>query len=184
MTETTTTTTNYRTTVGALRIGDHLPHRGRVTAINGSVYGDAVRLTTTKDAATCTTGHLLSDPIFTLGTPDRDRVLTIAIGDLTTYGYAMDRARFYALAGDIASEVHEFGGDVYALTYGDAFGSDGINAGELEHSAVILCGNVTDERGLRQSVARRLVAHDLSSACFSVDSAHEPVFATHNGARP
>lgn len=113
----------------------------------------------------------------------RDRVITIAIGDLLPDGSRLPRARFYAIAGRIADDVIARGGTVYAMTYGDGFGSDGVNDGAPEHSAVILAGNVADVAGLRADVAGWLRASGMSSAACALDVAHEPVFDTPTGGR-
>jgi len=114
----------------------------------------------------------------------RDRVLTIALGDLLPDGSRVPRATFYAIAGEIAGAVDDHGGTVYAITYGDGFGSDGANDGVPEHSAVILAGNVADVAGLRRYVATHLRRSGMTSAACAMDYAHEPVFNTPSGARP
>lgn len=114
----------------------------------------------------------------------RDRVLTIALGDLLPDGSRLRRSLFYAIAGSIAGAVDDHGGTVYAITYGDGFGSDGVNDGAPEHSAVILAGNVADVAGLRRYVATMLRRSGMTSAACALDYAHEPVFNTPTGARP
>ena len=109
----------------------------------------------------------------------RDRVLTIAFGDLDRDGRKIDGYSWRALRHLARVGVEMCGGTVYAITEGPGVGSDGVNAGESEGSMIVLAGNVRDVAKLRRYVAALLRDIDASSACFALDSVHEPVFA-HN----
>ena len=113
-----------------------------------------------------------------------DRILTIAIGDLDTEGNRISPADYDYWAHTIAQDVRDNGGTVYAVTFGDGIGSDGVNDGAEERSAVILAGNVDSVDRLRATVGFRLTRMGASSACFALDGAHEPAFATIDGRRP
>ena len=112
-----------------------------------------------------------------------DRVTTIALGDLRGDGSRIPADRFEAIADKIARKAEAYGGTVYAVTYGEGIGSDGDNLGEAERSAVILVGNVENETALRLYVARALRASGMTSAAYSTDADHEPVFDTPTGER-
>lgn len=114
----------------------------------------------------------------------RDRVIAIAFGDRDRDGRKVDEYSWRALRPLIRGVVEMCGGTVYAITEGPGVGSDGVNAGEPEGSMIVLAGNVRDVAKLRRYVAALLRDIDSSSACFALDSAHEPVFAhNENGGR-
>ena len=115
--------------------------------------------------------------------PERDRVTTIALGDLRHDGSRIPADGFERIAERVAAEAEARGGTVYAVTYGEGVGSDGDNDGEAERSAVILVGNLDDVAGLRRHVAEALRASGLTSAAFATDGEHEPVFDTPTGER-
>ena len=116
--------------------------------------------------------------------PDRDRVLTIAIGDATPYGNGTVPAPDFRRAGQsIARSVRQRGGTVYALTQGAGVGSDDDRNGVTERTIIILAGNVRDVAGLRRDVSSVLQSYGMTSACFALDRSHEPVFDTADGSR-
>jgi len=72
-----------------------------------------------------------------------------------------------------------------AHAVGDGVGSDGVNEGEQEATAVFIVVNPRHLLTLRRMVANVARKYGQSSVAFAVDTAHEPVFtATRNGSRP
>lgn len=126
---------------------------------------------------TRTRSHLstaLATPAVTL-----DRVSTIAIGDPLCHEKTL-----WNFSDQIAYEVRLAGGTVYAQTVGMAIGSDGVNGGQPERTAIVLAGNIADLDGLRLRLAHLLSDWNMTSACFATDSAHEPIFQGPTGYRP
>jgi hypothetical protein len=113
-----------------------------------------------------------------------DSVLTVAIGRNGQDGQPMTTADWLLFQHNVAAELVSAGGTIVAHTVGGGLGSDGVNEGSEEESAVFVAINVEDLNGARRNVAQWLREFGQSSACFAFDMAHEPVFATPSGFRP
>jgi hypothetical protein len=113
-----------------------------------------------------------------------DSVLTVAIGRNGRDGTPMsdrDWAEFQSL---VAAELVSAGGTIVAHTTGGGLGSDGVNEGSEEESAVFVAINIEHLIAARRSIALALKLFGQSSAAFAFDMAHEPVFPTPTGFRP
>ncbi len=111
-----------------------------------------------------------------------DTVLTVAIGRNLPNGTPLSDGMWRAFRADVR-ELSEQYGTVVAATIGYAVGSDGVNDGATEETAVFVVINVRNVARLRQLVAYTLDTFGMSSACFAFDGAHEPCFPTDNGFR-
>jgi hypothetical protein len=111
-----------------------------------------------------------------------DKVLTVAIGRNTSAGQAMPRSKWQQFQARAKAALAQEG-LVVAHAIGDATGSDGVNEGADEDTAVIVCINPRNVERARQSLATLLPQYGQSSAAFAYDSGHEPVFPTQNGYR-
>jgi hypothetical protein len=115
-----------------------------------------------------------------------DTVLTVAIGRNGADGQPMSDPQWSRFQTETASRIQGNGAKVvcHALSVA-AVGSDGSNDGQDEESAVFVAINPTDELELRRQLGTLLARFGQSSACFSLDHFHEPVFAgTTDGYRP
>lgn len=117
--------------------------------------------------------------------PDRDVVVTVAIGAETESGMLTD-AELSAASYEIKRALKDSGAVVVAHTFGEGLASDGDRLGTVERTAVLLAVNPIPNRvdALRLHIAQTLRTFGMSSACFAVDGYHEPVFDTRNGDRP
>lgn len=115
-----------------------------------------------------------------------DSVLTIAIGRNLSDGTPMTDVHWARFQAQVVDAVDTAGGTIvcHAVT-DDAVGSDGVNDGEAEQSAVFVVINVRWLGYLRRRLSAILADHGQTSACFAFDMGHEPVFAgTTDGYRP
>ena len=116
-----------------------------------------------------------------------DTVLTVAIGDLDTYGNKLSRGEWADFQDEVLLTLQHYG-TVVAHAVGDGVGSDGVNEGENEATAVFIVVNpkfALHDYTLRGDLAYTARRYGQSSVAFAVDTAHEPVFtATPDGSRP
>lgn len=111
----------------------------------------------------------------------RDSVLTIAIGrnnsegELSVESWGSFRTEIRDLLDKYATLV--------ANTSGRGVASDEDREGKPEDSAVFVAINPKRVNYLRKSVAHVLERYKQTSAAFSLDTSHEPCFATPNGLR-
>lgn len=111
-----------------------------------------------------------------------DKVLTLAIGRNNSKGEVLPEGKwteFQQRARAILSEE----GLVVAHAIGEAKGSDGVNEGAEEDTAVIVVINPKDAQKARTRLAALLPEYGQSSAAFAYDAEHEPVFPTATGFR-
>lgn len=115
-----------------------------------------------------------------------DSVLTIAIGRNLPDGKPMSDDHWAQFQFEVATEIDRSGGTLVCHARSDfAVGSDGANDGAEEESAVFLVVNVARLDALRRELSGVIADYGQTSACFSFDLAHEPVFAgTTDGYRP
>ena len=66
---------------------------------------------------------------------------------------------------------------------GNGVGTDGVNADQAEDTAIFIAVNPTDINRLRVVLSFILTMFGQTSACFALDTAHEPCFATRDGNR-
>jgi hypothetical protein len=112
-----------------------------------------------------------------------DSVLTLAIGRNGADGKPMSEQRWNSFQSEVRNAIIEVGTPVFAGTADNAIGSDGRNDGVQEDSYAIIAINVKEPRTLRAKVAGIIGKYEQGSACFSIDTAHEPVFSTKDGWR-
>lgn len=117
-----------------------------------------------------------------------DTVLTVAVGRNGADGAPMSGSDWEIFRSNLRTVLSDSdtGGLVVceALSV-QAVGSDGVNEGADEESAVFIVVNPADEATVRLAVRDELQLFGQTSACFSVDHLHEPVFAgTRDGYRP
>lgn len=112
-----------------------------------------------------------------------DSVLTVAIGRNGSDGTPMNFIDWELFQTEVQNTVNERATLVYTGQSEAAIGSDGNNDGQEEDSFAIIAINVNNTNDLRWELARILKKFGQGSACFSYDSAHEPVFATDTGWR-
>lgn len=113
-----------------------------------------------------------------------DSVLTVAIGRNGQDGTPMRTSDWLLFQAKVAGALVHAGGTIVAHTVGGGLGSDGVNEGSEEESAVFVAINVKDLNGARRGLAGVLRGFGQSSAAFAFDMAHEPVFPTADGFRP
>ena len=114
-----------------------------------------------------------------------DTVLTVAIGRNLADGTPMDDERWSLFQWSVRHLLDAHGTVVCHALSVAAVGSDGVNDGAEEDSAVFIVVNPADEQLLRRRLGDELTGFGQTSACFSVDHFHEPVFAgTTDGYRP
>lgn len=111
-----------------------------------------------------------------------DRVLTVAIGRNNSEGVPLSNRRWRSFQNKVSFTLGRYG-NVVAKTNGGGVGSDGVNDGSEEESAIFLAINVSDIDAVRERIAQILPQFGQGSACFAIDREHEPVFATTNGYR-
>lgn len=111
-----------------------------------------------------------------------DKVLTLAIGRNNSSGKALPENKWQEFQ-ERAHSVLAKQGYVVAHAVGEAKGSDGVNEGAEEDTAVIVVINPRDAQKARTELAKLLPEYGQSSAAFAYDSSHEPVFPTENGYR-
>ncbi len=115
---------------------------------------------------------------------ERDTILTIAIGDVTKHGdklSADEWQRFKAGAHLLATLYGTvvFRGDGAGVTSDQPTETD-----EQSHALIVVVDETHDLDVMRWALADLLRRFGQSSACFAIDSAHEPTFDTHDGNRP
>ena len=111
-----------------------------------------------------------------------DQVLTVAIGDLDSEGIKLTPTEWSDFRSDVRQVLDTYG-DVVAEVEGLGIGSDGLNEGQVEATAVYIVVNPERIDRLRAHLAQVIDAYGQSSACFALDQAHEPVFNTPSGYR-
>lgn len=118
-------------------------------------------------------------------TVNHDTVITVAIGAETPNGTLLPND-LKAAAKAVRLAIEAVGGTVVAMTYGEGVASDDDRLGTPEATAVVLAINTNPDLGeyLRFRIADILRAFEMTSACYAVDSRHEPVFNTSDGSRP
>lgn len=116
-------------------------------------------------------------------TVELDTVLTVAVGRNGPDGKPMSSWRWSNFRSNVRTVLSAYG-TVVAETTGGGVGSDGVNDGEEEESAVFVAINVHSLDAVRSLLARLLHNYGQSSACFAYDDVHEPCFPTLNGYRP
>lgn len=113
-----------------------------------------------------------------------DTVLTLAIGRNNSNGQPLNNERWLEFQSQIKTLVNaDRSAIMVAHTIGGGVGSDGVNENEDEESAVFVIINAFSVTKMRERLARVLKHYGQSSACFALDMAHEPVFATNDGYR-
>lgn len=114
-----------------------------------------------------------------------DAVLTVAIGRNGADGTPMSDHDWELFQRSVKCTLNVYGTVVCHALSVSAVGSDGLNDGQDEESAVFIAVNVDDEELVRKLIGQKLARFEQTSACFSVDHYHEPVFAgTTDGYRP
>lgn len=111
-----------------------------------------------------------------------DKVLTVAVGRNQSDGSELPDNRWQEFRSKVKSALEQQG-IVVAVTSGGGIGSDGLNDGSDEESAVFVTINPKSAEEARKSLAELLPEYGQGSACFAYDQSHEPVFATENGYR-
>jgi hypothetical protein len=113
-----------------------------------------------------------------------DSVLTVAIGRNTADGSPLSDADWSDFQAEVARDLGVFG-TIVGSASGSGIGSDGVNTGQDEESAIFVALVDCDQLGsCRASLAGLIGRYGQSSACFAYDLAHEPVFPTVDGFRP
>ncbi len=113
-----------------------------------------------------------------------DSVLTVAIGRNRQDGSPLSEQRWGEFKATVAGHLRH-AGTIVGFGEGKGTGSDGVNEGEVEENAIFLALVDADQlAGLRVLMAATLRRFNQTSAAFSFDLAHEPVFNTPNGWRP
>ncbi len=129
------------------------------------------------------------DPLHSVAMPmDRnsefnlDEVTTIAIGNMDSDGNFVSDWDWFAAQSHVVRIAEDYG-MVVAVTEGPGLTSDQPGV-EVEDSFVCVVINVTNQDKMREDIAYMLSRFDMSSAAYSTDYAHEPVFNTPSGWRP
>ena len=108
-----------------------------------------------------------------------DQILTVAIGTLDSNGRRI--REFVLFERDILDVMELAGYTIVAETHGYGLTSD--QPDETTEDTSVFVGINGDADKARPLVAGVLKTYGASSACFAIDSAHEPVFATEDGYR-
>jgi hypothetical protein len=112
-----------------------------------------------------------------------DSILTVAVGRRrASDGRLLSERAWHQFVDDLEAILGRHG-TIVASVEGVGVGSDGVNAKKSEDSHAYIVANPEKLENLRQKVAKVLQAYDQSSACFSLDLSHEPVFTTEDGYR-
>ena len=116
-----------------------------------------------------------------------DQVVTVAIGRMDRNGNNLPLSSWTDVRDwvkdDCDANKYWWGGTIVAE--GDIRGvTSDQDTQSHEDSYVVLVVNVEDVDRLRKEIALSIGAFKLTSACYAVDSTHEPVFSdTHDGRR-
>lgn len=114
-----------------------------------------------------------------------DTVLTVAIGRNGQDGRPLTDSLWAGFQRQVLDLLKGEGTVVCHALSVSAVGSDGVNEGVEEDSAVFIAVNVRNEEVVRATLSNLLGAYGQTSACFAMDHFHEPAFAgTIDGYRP
>jgi hypothetical protein len=114
-----------------------------------------------------------------------DSVLTVAVGRNQANGKPLSDEAWTQFQTEVALEL-QLRGTVVGHGTGNGVGTDGLNDGQGEENAIWLAlVEVHKLAPLRKALAAIIGRYGQSTAAFSYDLAHEPVFSsTTDGFRP
>jgi len=111
-----------------------------------------------------------------------DKILTIAVGRDYGDSHTLNDIDWINFQQKLIKAIDKHGTCVGAAT-GRGVGSDDSRYGITEDTAIFIVLNPKYVNRLRKAIAALLPQYGQSSACFSLDMHHEPVFPTKTGWR-
>lgn len=114
-----------------------------------------------------------------------DTVITVAIGRNDASGRPLKGSTWSRFQREVRELLASSGTVVAHVAGADGVGSDGVNDGQAEETALFIVVNPKNELGVRRALSSILGRYGQYSAAFAVDHYHEPCFAgTTDGFRP